>query len=531
MIVRRFAVLLSIAAIAACGAAATPTTTTTGTAAPAPAALQPPRRPSVAASPTPTATPTRIPIVPVAGFWNAVRDISVGEIRAAIAGGTERWRTVVGPLPLVAELGRLLGVRIATNVIDTDAAGVVRAVSSDEHALGILAAFDVTPRVRALAVDGSSLFGTRRSPALSAWPLLVPSDVAGVAEAGRPRFDPTRLWTLVAGGDVMLDRDVYRAVVLDRRGVDFPWDGGTVRIVHRDCCTGLGYALPVAEPVTGSMTVRGLFQLADVAVVNLEGPAIDDFTYHPEGHVFTFDPALLDGLRHAGIDLADLANNHVGNAGATGITETIAHLDALGIGHVGAGSDLAAARRPMVLATAGGTVAVLGYDDIDDGDHATSTAAGTAPLEVDAVAADIAAARRAGAAVVIVLTHWGVEYTARPTVEQRARARAILDAGADLIIGSHSHWAGAVGDASGLGAHGEGLTFFSLGDLVFDIDRSEETLEGLILELTFDGSRLVQVDLHPTLIVDLAQPNLLDVADAAQVLDRMRRASAATFDW
>jgi hypothetical protein len=63
---------------------------------------------------------------------------------------------------------------------------------------------------------------------------------------------------------------------------------------------------------------------------------------------------------------------------------------------------------------------------------------------------------------------------------------------------------------------------------VFDLVRSEETLEGLIVEVTFVGSRPVQVRLHPTVIVDLAQPNLLDPAtDGALVIERMHVASKA----
>ena len=88
---------------------------------------------------------------------------------------------------------------------------------------------------------------------------------------------------------------------------------------------------------------------ADVALVNLEGPAPDDFRYHPTGFVFTFDPALLTGLRDAGIDVVSLANNHIRNAGASGIRDTIRHLDALGILHAGAGQDSTEAHRPAWL--------------------------------------------------------------------------------------------------------------------------------------------------------------------------------------
>ncbi len=69
---------------------------------------------------------------------------------------------------------------------------------------------------------------------------------------------------------------------------------------------------------------------------------------------------------------------------------------------------------------------------------------------------------------------------------------------------------------------------YSMGNLVFDLTRSEETVEGVIVEVTFVGARPVQVRLHPTVMIDLVQPNLLDPAtDGAVVIQRMRKASAA----
>ena len=68
---------------------------------------------------------------------------------------------------------------------------------------------------------------------------------------------------------------------------------------------------------------------------------------------------------------------------------------------------------------------------------------------------------------------------------------------------------------------------YSLGNLIFDLTRSEETVEGVIVEITFVGPRRPD-PLHPTVMVDLVQPNLLDPAgDGRVVIERMRRASAA----
>jgi hypothetical protein len=67
---------------------------------------------------------------------------------------------------------------------------------------------------------------------------------------------------------------------------------------------------------------------------------------------------------------------------------------------------------------------------------------------------------------------------------------------------------------------------YSLGNLIFDLTRSEETVEGVIVEITFLGARPAQIRLHPTVMVDLVQPNLLDPAgDGAVVIKRMRTAS------
>jgi poly-gamma-glutamate synthesis protein (capsule biosynthesis protein) len=172
-------------------------------------------------------------------------------------------------------------------------------------------------------------------------------------------------------------------------------------------------------------------------------------------------------------------------------------------------------------------VAILAYDAVNvAANGATSSRAGAAPLELATCRAAIRAARAAGADVVVVVPHWGVEYSSRPTPLQRRQAAALIAAGADVILGSHSHWAGA------MEAIGDGLVVYSMGNFIFDLPRSEQTDEGLIVELTFVGRRLAQVDIHPTIELDRSQPNLLDPArDGRVVLDRVREASRTFLGW
>jgi poly-gamma-glutamate synthesis protein (capsule biosynthesis protein) len=402
---------------------------------------------------------------------------------------------------------------------------VLEAIRGTTDVLGIIRAADVQPSVRALAVDGRSLFGNGRIRSLAEWPLSASVASSSAGEGSAAAFDPTGTWTLVAAGDVMNDREVYRRAVLLGAGPGYPWDGGTAQVVARSCCR-VGLTRATAERTGHAGAVRELFTDADVSLVNHEGPAPDRHVYHPHGLVFTFDPALETGIRDAGVDIVSLANNHIGNAGANGVIETIRNVQAAGLTPVGAGADAATARRPVTKKVNGINVAFLAYDAINlAAAGATTSRPGAAPLDVAGARADIRAARKAGADVVVVVPHWGVEYTDRPTALQRKQAAALITAGADVILGSHPHWAGAIEDV------GKGVVLYSLGDFIFDLPRSEHTEEGLVAELTFTGRRLAQIDLHPTIELDRSQPNLLEPRDAQVILDRVRKASGDRLGW
>ena len=139
---------------------------------------------------------------------------------------------------------------------------------------------------------------------------------------------------------------------------------------------------------------------------------------------------------------------------------------------------------------------------------------------------DIAAARAAGAQLVIVYPHWGVEYTTRVSADQSRLGHAAIDAGADMVIGNHAHWAGAVEVYQGR------PIWYALGNFVFDQTWSIPTMEGITLELTFHGPTLVQARMRPHIILDKAQPNFLDPAGAGKVvMGQVFSASKGLLPW
>jgi hypothetical protein len=486
-------------------------------------------------TPTPAATPepidpappadvTDVPIVPVTNYRSTETAASSKDVAAILAGTSPKYDT----LALVAsEAPAILD---ALGVADADPAHIVTfpdesALAADftknRKRLAFLRADAVGPEVRALAWGGRALFGVDRVKDMADWRLTASLPAPAAADA----YDPGTTWTLFAGGDIMLDRGVY--LTLKKKGADFPFDGGTATITGR-CkdCSPLGWDTPYTKRTGNAGVMRDLISGADIAAANFENPAPDKPRFHASGTNFSADPRWIDGLAKAGIDYLSLANNHIRDAGASGLLQTIKNVTKRGIAVSGAGKDLAAARKPAILEAGGTKVAILGYDAIAGGYHATATKVGSAGLSAKVVKADVAAARKAGADLVIVYPHWGTEYDPTPFANQKKLAEMIIDGGADMVIGNHAHWAGAMEVYKGK------PIWYALGNFVFDQTWSEPTMEGITLELTFRGKTLVQARMHPHIILDKAQPNLLDPAGSGKVvMGQIFSASKGLLPW
>ena len=504
--------------------APTPTLTTTdGATPPAATPSAAPADPLAAPSaPTPAATTqlAEVPIVPVTQFRATVTGTTRKEVAAVLAGTSKRYEAlelVAGEADAVlAALGVDRPSDPAHLVEAKDAATLAKDMSAHRKRIAFLRADAVGPSVRALAWGGDTLFGVDRVRALKDWPLTASLPAGEAATA----FDPASTWTLFAGGDIMLDRGVYQTLRVNGMGAAFPFRGGKADITSRSCCSAFGWKVPRLARAGDAGAVRELISGADVALANFENPAPDRFTWHTKGTVFSADPTLIDGIADAGFDVMGIANNHIRDKGGPGLLQTVKNLTKRGLLTVGAGKDLAAARKPAVMEIGGVKVAILAYDAIAGYYHATATKIGSAPMSLKVVAADIKAARAAGADVVVVFPHWGVEYRASAGAGQQKLARQVIDAGADMIIGNHAHWAAEMEVYQGK------PIWYALGNLVFDQVWSEATMEGMTLELTFRGKQLAQVRMRPHAILDKAQPNFLDPAgDGKIVMDRVFKAS------
>jgi poly-gamma-glutamate synthesis protein (capsule biosynthesis protein) len=506
------------------GAAASPSGSASTLPSPSPSATLQSTPPT--ASPSPSPAPVAVAIVPVTHFRATPTSTSLKEVRAVLAGTSGRYdalELVSGEDDaILEELGLARPADSSQLVLASNAANLATDLATSRKRLGFLRADAVGPSVRALAWGSDALFGVDRVTERADWPLVAQFAPETPADA----FDPSATWTLFAGGDILLDRGVYKTLVVEEKGADYPFDGGTAEITSRYCCSSFGWELPRTRRTGNAGAVRDLIEGADLAIANFENPAPNRPRWHTRGTVFSADPALIDGLAAAGIDYLSLANNHIRDAGGQGILQTIANIGKRGIEVSGAGVDLAAARKPAMLEAGGMTVAVLGYDAIAGYYHATATSIGSAPLTASIVRADIKAARKAGADLVIVFPHWGTEYRSKPFAAQQRLARMIIDSGADMVIGNHAHWAAAMEVYEGK------PIWYALGNFVFDQTWSEPTMEGITLELTFHGADLVQARMRPHIILDRSQPNFLDPADDGKVvMGQVFSASKGLLPW
>jgi poly-gamma-glutamate synthesis protein (capsule biosynthesis protein) len=215
------------------------------------------------------------------------------------------------------------------------------------------------------------------------------------------------------------------------------------------------------------------------------------------GMIFKAEPEMIAALELAGVDVVSTANNHARDQGSHGVEFTLDWLERHQIAVAGTGSSAEAAHAGVVIERNGIKFGFLGYTyDQSNGNH-TDTDDRVAVMDVARMREDVARlATRADA--IIVSMHAGIEYSSKSNAQQVTFARAAIDAGASVVVGHHPHvtqpWE----------RYGQGVIYYSLGNLVFDQFQRVETQRGALADLVFEGPRLAQASLLPVEIVGTA---------------------------
>ncbi len=440
--------------------------------------------------------------VPVVPFWLPITGVTALDLERLLRGQVQDWAEVGAlssqpvvpllpqtdpPSPFAVPAGRSL----------SDPVALSQALAANPGGIALIPREWVDPSMRTLWVDG-------QDPLLEEVPLLLRRLVL----AWSPEVPEVAVEAVQALGRRQSLRPIPPMIAIAMAG-----DLQPGRAVRRES-QARGENWPFQR-------IAPLLRRADLAVANLEGALSDNIPPPADPMTFYFvgTGGFVRALSSAGVDAVSLANNHSMNFGRAGLSDTLALLEAGGIVPFGAGMDLEQALRPALLEVRGVTFAFLGYDGVSHELYGAGPGRpGTAPAFPDLVAAGIAAAREQ-ADVVIPYFHWGWEYTRFPSPWQERMAHLAVEAGADLVLGSHPHW------VQGLERYQETPILYSLGNCVFDQMWSVETRQGLIVTLVFGGDRLVNVRLQAIQVEQGYQPAPLPAAQAQEAYQTVRMAS------
>lgn len=279
-------------------------------------------------------------------------------------------------------------------------------------------------------------------------------------------------------GDIMLDRGVRQ--ITKRHGVDY-----------------------LLENLKG----YNFFAGHDYVGANLEG-AITDGGAHLSPvykNDFAFAPADVSSLKQYNFNIFNLANNHLADQGEAGEVSTRKYLAKFQFNYFGCHDRQVADCTAYITASGSTSVAWLGFSQV------------YGRLDINKVKDKISAVRKQ-ADFVVVNAHWGNEYQEQFNAKQQALAHAMIEAGADVVIGHHPHV------VQGLEVYQGHPIFYSLGNLIFDQYFSAKTQEGLGIGLNISDKK-IEAYLFP-LALAKSQPKLLVGNGKRQVLAEVAAVSA-----
>lgn len=221
---------------------------------------------------------------------------------------------------------------------------------------------------------------------------------------------------------------------------------------------------------------------ADVMWIN------NEFCYSNQGspipgkaYTFCAAPENVSILKELGVDIVGLANNHVYDFGPEAFADTLATLRGAEIAYVGAGADIKEASAPVYVDVDGYKIAYVAATRAEKNiktPEATETSGGVFRCYDNTDYIEKIKEAKANADYVIALPHWGAEHSTILEAAQTDGAKEYIDAGADAVIGAHTHC------LQGMDFYNGKPIIYSLGNFWFD----DYTLDTMLLELHLTGT-------------------------------------------
>ena len=228
--------------------------------------------------------------------------------------------------------------------------------------------------------------------------------------------------------------------------------------------------------------VLSAMQGADIMMANNEFPYSDRGTPTPnKTYTFRADPKDVHIMKDMGVDIVSLANNHAYDYGPDALIDTVDILNDAQLPFVGAGKNFDEASRPAYFHANGHIISYVSATQIErygnpDTKEATADSPGVLRTLEPSKAVAVIKEAAANSDFTVMYVHWGSESTDLVEQSQRDLARAYVDAGADLIIGDHSHCLQGIDYVDGV------PVFYSLGNFWFN----SKTLDTCIVRATLD---------------------------------------------
>lgn len=263
---------------------------------------------------------------------------------------------------------------------------------------------------------------------------------------------------------------------------------------------------------------------ADIMMLNNEFAYSTRGTQTPDkSYTFRADPSRVDILHEMGVDIVSLANNHALDYGQDALLDTFTTLEEAQIDYVGAGVTMDRAKAPIYYTIGDTTIAYVAASRVIFAMdwYATDTRPGMIGTYDPTLFLESIEEAAANSDFVVVYVHWGVERTNYPVNYQKVFAKNYIDAGADVVIGSHPHV------MQGLDFYKGKPIAYSMGNYWFN----NATVESGLLKLYLDPEGTVRTQLLPVMAEGTYTSILQEKEDRDAYFDFMEEISfGVTFD-